>query len=141
MGLIIIAGIITLVLAIGAGIAVGAFGASEPFEGFLAFVVVFVVAGAVLIGPAYSWDKAHYNDRHVICTIDRMDRTEDDMRVYTKDCGVFVNADSWFRGKTTSGDLWGTMHDGGRYDFHVAGWRNGVISDFPNILDVKQVNQ
>ncbi len=126
MTLMIVAIVITVAVFIVAGLAL---------QEWIASFGLAVVVGAVLLSPAYLWDKAHYNERTVSCSVSSKDRAENGMRVYT-DCGVFENGDSWFRGKTDSADIWGRIEPGHRYTFRVVGWRFSPTSDFPNILEV-----
>lgn len=97
------------------------------------------LAGLVAATPIFFYAKAHYNERVLTCHVTGKDRTsEAGMRIYTEDCGTFVNSDSWLRGKTTSGDLYGRIQPEGVYTLRVVGWRNGFLSSFPNILDVAE---
>ncbi|QBZ72837.1 hypothetical protein SEA_FORTHEBOIS_4 [Streptomyces phage Forthebois] len=85
-----------------------------------------------------SMAQVHYNERTISCHVTEKDRggKEDGMRVYTS-CGTFQNTNSILRGKNTSADLWARIHPGQTQTFHVVGWRLGLTSDFPNILDVR----
>ena len=96
-----------------------------------------LVVGLLVMLPFGSYAETHWNERVVTCTVVSKDRTEDDMRIYTEQCGVFANADSLWRGKTTSGDLWGQVEPGQTYDMRVVGWRNGFFSAFPNVLEIE----
>jgi hypothetical protein len=89
-----------------------------------------------------TYAQTHFNERTLTCKVTEKDRggEDDDMRVYTS-CGTFINADSTWRGKHNSADLWAKIHEGETYQFDVAGWRLGFTSDFPNIFKVSEVNQ
>lgn len=97
--------------------------------GFVGFLVAMV---------PISYGQTHYNERTISCEVTGKDRggSEDGMRVYTS-CGTFQNTDSLWRGKNTSADLWSRIHSGETQTFTVVGWRFGLTSDFPNILEVK----
>ncbi len=97
--------------------------------GFVGFLVAIV---------PISYAQTHYNERTISCKVTGKDRggSEDGMRVYTS-CGTFQNTDSLWRGKNTSADLWSRIHSGETQRFTVVGWRFGLTSDFPNILEVK----
>lgn len=137
MTLLIIAVVVTFLLSLAAF----AYGLTDdgPFTAFLYGGAVLLVAGLVLCLPAAFWAQAHYNDRHITCTVVDKDRGANDggYRIYTKQCGVLADSDSWFRGKTNSADIWAQIHVGETYRFHVVGWRFGLTSDFPNILSVE----
>lgn len=99
------------------------------FGGFIGFLVSMV---------PISYGQTHYNERTMECRVDEKDRggNDDGMRVYTS-CGTFQNTDSWWRGKTNSGDLWARIDVGSTQQFTVVGWRLGLTSDFPNVLNVE----
>lgn len=88
-----------------------------------------------------TYAQTHYNERTLTCKVTDKDRggKDDDMRVYTS-CGTFINADSTWRGKHNSADLWARIEPGKTYQFDVAGWRLGFTSDFPNIFGLKEVS-
>lgn len=118
---------------VGVGVIVGdspgsrlGFGLVAGFVGGLAGLLVGFIP--------LSYSQTHYKERTVEAKVLDKDRTgEGDMRVYT-DKGVFINADSVWRGKHNSADWWAKWKVGETYRFDVAGWRLGVTSDFPNIF-------
>lgn len=104
-----------------------------------------IVLGVLLIGVVIlSNVRAHYNEHDATCTVTGKDRGANSdsgsshYRVYTKQCGTLEDVDSWWRGKTNSADLYGQIEPGHTYTFHVAGWRLGLTSDFPNIFRVTE---
>jgi len=58
--------------------------------------------------------------------------------VYT-DHGTFKDSDSLLAGKFNSSDVYGQLCPGGVYTFKVRGWRQGLLSMWPNILKVEKV--
>lgn len=139
LALPVVLGLVGLILGVAVGLgestvsAVG-FGAVGAFlGGFVGFLLSIV---------PLTYAQTHYNERTLTCEVTGKDRggKEDDMRVYTS-CGTFINADSTWRGKHNSADLWAKIHEGETYRFDVAGWRLGFTSDFPNIFKVSEVNQ
>lgn len=110
--------------------------AGPELAGIVAFLYV-ILFGTVGLSYSYS----HYNERTVVVTVTDKDRGGDEgsYRVYTEDDGTFANVDSWWRGKVDSADVWQQIEPGHTYRFHVVGWRLGLTSDFPNILDVQEV--
>jgi len=137
IGLVVIFGLV--------GTVVGGFiGKSEGGIGFTILGVGFGGGLGAFVGILFAiapltYAQTHYNERTVEATVLDKDRTrEGDMRVYT-DKGVFINADSVWRGKHNSADWWGKWQEGETYRFDVAGWRLGFTSDFPNIFDWEAV--
>lgn len=94
--------------------------------------------GLLLAILPFSVAQVHWNERTISCHVTEKDRGGKDggMRVYTS-CGTFQNTDSILRGKNTSADIWARIHPGKTQEFHVVGWRLGLTSDFPNILEVR----
>jgi hypothetical protein len=123
------------------GLILGAAVGLSMDEGFLTFVMCAGVgwfAGFLLAIVPIEYAAAHWNEHWARCTVLDKDRGGNDggMRVYTS-CGTFGNEDMLFRGKTRSADLWPKIHPGQVQEFRVVGWRNGFLSDFPNVLEVK----
>lgn len=119
------------------------FGASE--EGFVGAIFGFAMGGlagglvgTLLAALPVTWAQVHYNERTISCHVTGKDRGGNDggMRVYTS-CGTFQNTDSILRGKNTSADVYGRIKPDTEQTFTVVGWRLGLTSDFPNILEVK----
>lgn len=109
---------------------------SAPFLAAAA-LILFSLAAA-----GYQFAGAFANEHTATCTVTSMDRGagRDDAshyRVYTEDCGVLVDDDSWLRGKVNSADLWAQIRPGQRYEFKIAGFRFPLASQFPNILAVQ----
>lgn len=111
---------------------------ADDFIGAFGGLFVGGFAGFLLCLFPISWAQTHYNERAVTCHVSEKDRGGKDggMRVYTS-CGTFQNTDSILRGKNTSADIWARIHPGTTQEFHVVGWRLGLTSDFPNILEVR----
>jgi hypothetical protein len=130
-------GVAILLIAALIGAAVGAEATGDLF-GVLGGMCVGGFVGFLIALMPISYGQVHYNERTMTCKVQEKDRggNDDGMRVYTS-CGTFQNTDSWFRGKTDSGDLWARIHEGSEQQFTVVGWRLGLTSDFPNILEVK----
>lgn len=135
----LIAGIILWALAIVVGIVIGVFAFDdEPVIGFFAGAFTGGIVGMFLAMFPISMAQVHWNERTISCHVTEKDRGGKDggMRVYTS-CGTFQNTDSILRGKNTSADIWARIHPGQTQTFHVVGWRLGLTSDFPNVLDVR----
>jgi hypothetical protein len=101
-----------------------------------AFVGFFI--GGIIVSIPTSYYQTHYNERTISCKVTGKDRggKDDGMRIYTS-CGVFENTDSYWRNKHNSADLWAKVKPGETQQFHVVGWRFPLMSDFPNVLEVK----
>lgn len=105
------------------------------------FVLVVVIVGGISL--AYLGTKGTET-----CTVESKERTThvqdgnstQQKLVYTKDCGVLTVDDAWYAGKFNSADTYGSLQEGKRYEFETIGWRNGFLSQFPNILSATPVN-
>ena len=134
MGLIIL----LIVLLIVAGVAVfAAYAQAEGDWRLTAFAVVLFVVVIVIVGVVgYFRD---YHDEHVAtCHVNSKDRGGEDgaYRVYTSDCGVLGNGDSWLRAKFDSADIWNEIPDSGEVRLRLVGTRFPMLSWFPNVLEV-----
>lgn len=107
------------------------------------------VAAVALIGGGVAVFGGYYDDTTKTCTIDSKNRNvaydrdgnrEVQMLVYTDDCGTFEVGDSLVKGKFRSGDTFGALKEGHRYEIKYHGWRNGFLSMFPTITEVREVS-
>lgn len=110
------------------------------------YVVVFLLIILGLVGiVAYNASYASSGDTYVTCKVNDKDRGGDrnsqnsHYRIYTDNCGVLINEDSFFKGKHNSADVFNQIVVGKTYKFHIYGWRNQWFSDFPNILTAEEV--
>jgi len=110
-------------------------------------IIIGVISLLVVIGIGVL--IVDYNTSETkVCTITNKDRTtkyrdgqsESDMRVYTKDCGVFKVADAVLKGQFRSADLYNQIEIGHKYNLKFHGWRIGITSSFPNITEAIEVN-
>jgi hypothetical protein len=136
----VIFGVVFLtIVTVGTALALSNASDNIEFGIFMIFTVGVAGLAAMLFAwfPA-SWAQTHYNERTISCHVTGKDRAgkDDGMRIYTS-CGVFQNTDSILRGKNTSADVYGRVQVGKTQTFRVVGWRFGLTSDFPNVLEVK----
>jgi hypothetical protein len=112
----------------------------------------YIAAGAAvlaLIGAGFAVFGGYYDDQTKTCTVtdknrnvtyDRDGNREVQMLVYTEECGTFEVGDSLVKGKFRSADTFGALKNGGRYEIKYHGWRNGFLSMFPTITEVREVS-
>ncbi len=101
---------------------------------FVAALFVVIIACVGVVG--YLRD---YRDEHVAtCHVNSKDRGGEDgaYRVYTSDCGVLGNGDSWLRAKFDSADIWNEIPNSGEVRLRLVGTRFPMLSWFPNVLEV-----
>lgn len=110
---------------------------------FLIGIVAFVAFVFVACSPVvYNYAQVDTQT----CTVTGKDRTstgtqgQSDARVYTEQCGTLVVADSIIHPRFNSADLYGSLEVGKTYEMEVYGWRFGLFSMFPNILEAEEVN-
>ncbi|WGH21062.1 membrane protein [Gordonia phage Fribs8] len=63
--------------------------------------------------------------------------TKRDYRLSTS-CGSFTVGDN-ISGGFNSWDLWNSINEGKTYDIKTGGYRIGFFSQFPNVLEVREV--
>lgn len=99
-------------------------------------------AGLVLVVVAIWCIAVYGSQKDITCTVESIDRVASssggsDARIYTKECGVLTNKDSWMFLKFDSADVQGRLKEGQKQTFGVAGFRIPFLSQFPNVLEVK----
>jgi hypothetical protein len=108
-----------------------------------------IIVGAlgVIAVPVGLMATNYYDDTTKTCTVtdknrnvshDRDGKREVQMLVYTQECGTFEVGDSLIKGKFRSADTFGALQNGHRYEITYHGWRNGFLSMFPTITEVKE---
>lgn len=85
-------------------------------------------------GGSYTGPKTGctVTDKAAIGRSDSDGNNTTDYRVYSS-CGTFGVQDDPFIGQWNSADTYGSIVVGQTYDFEAYGWRNGLMSQFPNI--------
>lgn len=101
-----------------------------------ATLIIAVVAFAG-IGIAKNAHRVEHN----ACVVEDKDRAGSsdggsDMRVYTS-CGVFAVKDSLWLARWDSADVYRSIEVGETYTLETAGWRFGLFSWFPNIVQAE----
>jgi len=111
-------------------------------DGRVLIVVAFAVfaALAMIFGVWYAYGT----DDTRVCTVTDKDRVlnsegNSQMRVYTEECGVFEVSDTVFRGVFNSADIFNEIQPGSTYEIYHYGWRIPVLSQFPTILEVREM--
>lgn len=107
-------------------------------------VVAALVIALLVLGLGTCSVNYYEEDTHTGCVVTEKDRTTNssgtsDARIYTENCGVFQVADSWVKGKVNSADTYASIDEGKTYTFTTIGWRFGLTSSFPNIIEVEEV--
>lgn len=101
-------------------------------------IVPLGIIGAIGLGIA----RVNTVEMHAACNIsEKEDRAlasldKREPRVYT-DCGVFVVADEPFRFHFGAADVYNKLQAGETVDLTTVGWRFGLFSWFPNVVDVE----
>lgn len=115
--------------------------ASSNKSGWI-LVGLIALAVAVVIGFTV---KAYYgNDLHTGCVVSEKDRVSkseggSEMRIYTENCGTFVVSDSLIKTDFNSADRYSKIKVGKTYDITSYGFRFGLFSMFPKIVEVEPV--
>lgn len=100
-------------------------------------VVVLIFLGSCIVGNS--------NRQVMTCTVTDKDRTttregQSDMRIYTEDCGTLSVGDNLANGVFNSADTYSKIDPGSTYQFTTVGHRIGILSAFPTILEVEEVD-
>ena len=99
-------------------------------------------------GLVFSLSGCVYaNNKTQECVVTDKDRTtvvkdgksSSDMRIYT-DCGVFQVGDNFLSG-FNSADVYASLKEDHKYKIESGGWRIGFLSEFPTIINAKEINK
>lgn len=102
-------------------------------------LIPLLIAGAVGVNIA----KVNAVETHADCTVtEKEDRAlasldKREPRIYT-DCGVFVVSDELLRFHFDAADVYNQLTVGESVDLTTVGWRVGLFSWFPNIVEVSE---
>ena len=102
------------------------------------FILAIVVFGWLSVATQFGADQWR------TCTVTDKDRTatqqqgQSSMRVYTEECGVMDVGDLWLRGIFDSADTYAQIEPGNTYEFRTVGYRVGLFSMFPTIMEVRE---
>ena len=102
-------------------------------------LILLAVLGGVI---GLIWFNVAWNQhRTMTCTVESKQATSNknggnDYLIFTKECGQLSVEDSWLQGKFNSTDTYAAIHEGNSYVFDTVGWRNGLFSQYPNVLTV-----
>jgi hypothetical protein len=111
--------------------------ASFYIIGAMAFLILIMVYRSMDDGGSfvskYSIDRVVINDKF----IKRVGQS--DKYLVSTDQGVFEVSDSVIHGQFRSADVYGMIYPGNCYSFQVYGFRSGLTSSYPTILEVKQM--
>lgn len=104
-------------------------------------IVGFIIIAILGIGYAV-WYNVGTQETKANCVIDSKDRSTNKdgasiYRVYTS-CGVYTVEDSIIQGKFNAADTYAALKQGETYTIKSVGYRNGFLSQFPNILSATQ---
>jgi len=107
-------------------------------------VVTWMVVSGFLI--LCSYHVARFSNKKTITTKvsdkERITKTYEDGRIESyylifTDSGTFKLEDELLYGNFNSSDLYGRIRRDSTYQFTVIGFRVGIISEYPNIIEVK----
>lgn len=104
---------------------------------------IFLV-GLIIVGAIAFQISAYNNVETLTAKVEGKERVtqksgdnfESFYLVYT-DKGTFKLEDDLFRGNFRSSDVYGRLRQDSTYTFKTAGYRIGLLSSYPNIIEVK----
>lgn len=106
----------------------------------------YLLAFAALLSVSAAYNYGTMASATVIVSEkERIVETDGDGGVSSKylvftDQGVFENQDTIFHFKFNSSDVYGELSAGDTFEISYYGWRVGLLSWYPNIIEVKKVN-
>jgi hypothetical protein len=108
-------------------------------EAWFAFGVILLIVLGMGIAQI-AWNNARETRT---CTVTEKQATGNkdgghDYLLFTDKCGQLTVADSWTNGQFNSTDTYASIKTGVSYNFETVGWRNGFLSQYPNVVKVSQ---
>lgn len=102
-----------------------------------------VLAGVGIIAAGVAGSVAWHNSETTqTCTVNSKTavgtKNGTDYRIYTDQCGTLQVVDDLFAGRFNSADEYARLREGETYTLTTLGWRNGLFSTFPNIVEVRK---
>lgn len=94
-----------------------------------------IFSALLIIGLFYTMDRNEVGPCTVTGKESVMVEGNNQYRVYTEECGTFIVKDTLFAPRFNSADTYSSLKDGESYQFRTQGFRLGITSTFPNILD------
>lgn len=98
-------------------------------------VIAAIFATIMIVGLSYTMNR----DEVGPCTVTKKESVvvegSNQYRVYTEECGAFIIKDTLVGFRFNSADTYSALKEGGSYNFRTQGFRLGITSSFPNILD------
>ena len=115
--------------------------------------IVIALVGLLFATACVGWIVfyAYGSERTQTCTITGTDwatkvdvtggegTSSSEYRVQAEECGVMRVEDALLRLRFNSADLIASLDEGKTYELTTIGWRNGLLSWFPTIIDAKEV--
>lgn len=107
------------------------------------YIIATLSVTFVLFALVFPFYYAYGTDTYTTFTVNRMERvvTQDSSKylVFT-DSEVFENTDSLLYWKFNSSDVYGQLEIGKTYKARVYGWRIKFLSNYRNIIEIKETN-
>lgn len=105
---------------------------------FIIGIIIFVLSIAILSKCSF------YNQQEVTCKVTSKESVTKNngnhqYRVYTS-CGTYTIKDDLYIMRFDSADVYGSIQPNTTYTFNVGGFRIGLFSIFPNILQFRTEN-
>lgn len=105
-------------------------------------LLVFICVTALIISGAQNFNKRTENVTVTGKEVKRINK-EDTYLIYGEDetgkVNVYEITDSLLHFRFNSADVYGGIKEGHEYEFKVVGYRFGLMSWYPNILEYKEI--
>ena len=105
---------------------------TKLFAGAMFAAILFAL---LIVGVPYTIDRNEVGPCTVTGKESVMVEGNNQYRVYTEECGTFFVKDALFALRFNSADTYSSLKEGESYQFRTQGFRLGITSTFPNILD------
>ena len=109
-------------------------------------IPVIILVGLMFTNLPYQWltqrtlENVLIKDKQISTETDKKTEKVASTYLIFTDHGVFRNDDAGWFVKFDSSDFYGNLDVGKHYDLKVYGWRISMLSMYPNIVRMKEVN-
>ena len=102
-------------------------------------VIAAIIAALIIAGLFNTMNRSEVGPCTVTGKESVMVEGSNQYRVYTEECGVFIIKDTLVPLRFNSADTYSALKEGTSYNLRTQGFRLGITSSFPNILNYEPV--
>ena len=111
----------------------------------LKYLILLVIVSAIMGGLIFLGTLGYWNKQIYQCEVKEkwIKSTGNSGQKYNVKCGdiVFEVSDLFFKGKFNSGDIYGALEQGKKYEIETTGYRIPFFSAYQNINKYREIGE